>query len=152
VKPHDEDAPRDEATEVIERPVITPPDTYVSLTAAAPPSDLRCGRDRIVTLLGDDHGLDEPAVEALTQPCLTLSPGATTTVTVRFVQDGKPARPSGTLRLEPTRGRLERTRFELDGERESVEVGYKAPDETVRVSVRAFLDGFGRGKLHLHLE
>ena len=36
MKPNDEDAPRDEATEVIERPVITPPDTYVSLTAAAP--------------------------------------------------------------------------------------------------------------------
>jgi hypothetical protein len=49
------------------------------------------------------------------------------------------------------RGRLERIEIELDGKQDVVTVGYDAPDETIRVSVRAFLEGYARGKLHLHL-
>lgn len=54
--------------------------------------------------------------------------------------------------LRTTRGKLSWTRRELDGKNDRVEVDYTAPDETIRVSVRAYLEGFHRGKVHLHLE
>ena len=69
-----------------------------------------------------------------------------------FFDNNEKAKPKGMLRLETNRGKISPTRIELDGSKHEVTIEYTAPDETIRVSIRAFLDGFARGKVHLHLE
>jgi hypothetical protein len=61
-------------------------------------------------------------------------------------------RPKGDLRLTTDRGKLATTLVKLDGKQEKVTVELTTPDETIKISVRAFLDGYARGKAHLHLQ
>ena len=81
-----------------------------------------------------------------------MPPGNTCELNIQFYEDGERVKPTGTLLLQAKRGKLSPTRYELDGTKDEVCITYKAPDETIRVSIRAYLEEFYRGKIHLHLE
>lgn len=133
-------------------PTIERPARYIALeTEAAPSDEHACGERRLRAFLGRrDVAADLAA--AVTQRCYRLEAGGSCRITVKFIDDGKEVRPKGTLVFVPERGKLKPLRVELDGKKGEVTAEYTAPDETIKVSVRAFLDGFVRGKLHLHLE
>ena len=89
---------------------------------------------------------------AFTQTCYEFDAGTTVALTASFLENGKPVSPEGELVLESPRGKLRPKRIPLDGKTSKVTVDYTAPDETIKVSVRGFLRGYARGKVHLHLE
>jgi len=91
------------------------------------------------------------AAGVLAFPCYDVAAASTVDVRISFHHQAAPARPKGELRLTTDRGKLAPSHLLLDGERECVDVQYTAPDETIKVSLRAFLDGYTRGKAHLHL-
>jgi hypothetical protein len=125
---------------------------YVLVDPGIPPSEHhRCGDARLGAVLAE-HRLTAEERVRLTESCHDAKPGSEHTLTVSFRHRGEPVKPKGLLRLATTRGKLTPVRVELDGRQEHVKVRYAAPDETVKVTVRAFLDGFRRGKIHLHLE
>jgi hypothetical protein len=127
--------------------MLAVPERYVRLSIDAPPYEPRCGRRALERAL---RGRATPELaEVFTQPCFRLAPGAHCEIHVRFAGGGEA--PRGNLRLTVDRGRLERSEIELDGSQDELAIGYDAPDETIRISVRAFLDGHARGKAHLHL-
>ena len=138
----------------IDRSTIPPPPhDYVSLAAQAEPSRAyRCGAQLAKAI---SHGRDLPPeqIERFAFPCYDVASGSTVSITISFHgAGGKMHRPKGELRLKTDRGKLSATRFTLDGKHDKVAVQLTVPDETIKVSLRAFLDGFGRGKVHLHLQ
>ncbi len=96
--------------------------------------------------------LTAPEQSRLTGTCHDSAPGGTVTLTVSFIRNGKPDRPKGELRLTTNRGKLSPSRLMLDGSTDHVTARFTAPDETIKVSIRAYLEGFQRGKIHLHLD
>ena len=80
-----------------------------------------------------------------------VKPGETCTLNIRFIANGEYSQPTGTLIIETTRGILSKQRVELDGKQDKVTVEYTAPNETIKVSIRAYLDDFTRGKIRLQL-
>jgi hypothetical protein len=111
----------------------------------------QCGDARLAAIAGHEElTADERA--RLTEACYEDAPGAQYALAIQFYRRGRAVQPKGHLQLTANRGKLSPTRVELDGRKERVEVQYTAPDETVQVSIRAFLPGFRRGKVHLHLE
>jgi hypothetical protein len=128
--------------------MIVVPDRYLRVEIDAERYEPACGRGPLERLLGADAG---DLAEVFAQPCYRLAPGASCEIRVRAAGEHAESMPEGRLRLAVDRGRLERTEVELDGSQEMVAVGYTAPEETIRVSIRAFLDGHARGKAHLHL-
>ena len=124
----------------------------IELRAAAPESPHhRCGRDRLRLAPPAMRALAE-AMPTLVEQCYAVPAGETITLKLTFHRGAERTRPHGTLVLQPQRGKVRPSRIELQGTEDEIEVQYTAPDETIRVSVRAFLPGFLRGKLHLHLE
>jgi hypothetical protein len=111
----------------------------------------KCGDQRVRGAFRG-HKLTNEMVVAFSQRCYDLKAGAKTKLTIGFLENNEKTTPKGTLVLEPTRGKVSPSRIELDGKKSEVTVEYTAPDETIRVSIRAFLVGFARGKVHLHLE
>lgn len=110
-----------------------------------------CGERRVRSMF-PGHKISREIATAVTQRCYDLKAGAKTKLTIAFFEDKEKASPKGTLVIEPNRGKVSPSRIELDGSKHEVTVEYTAPDETIRVSVRAFIAGFARGKVHLHLE
>lgn len=110
-----------------------------------------CGERRVRNVL-NRRDLGPDIVAALTQRCYEFEPGARTRLRIEFVDGKERVHPAGMLELSAERGKLSKTRLELTGKEKEVVVDYLAPDETIKVSIRAFLDGFARGKIHLHLE
>ena len=123
------------------RPLPALPPDYLTLDINAPRSaTYKCGAQ-----FADD-------AQRWSFPDYDVAPGATVPITISFHgKDGSARRPKGDLRLTTTRGKLSATRLKLDGKADKVTVQYAAPDETIKVSLRAFLDGYSRGKAHLHL-
>lgn len=110
-----------------------------------------CGEQRIRSMFPEQK-ISREVATAITQRCYELQAGGKTKLKISFRDSNEKASPKGTLVLEPDRGKISPSRIELDGKKHEVTVEYTAPDETIRVSVRAFLEGFARGKVHLHLE
>lgn len=111
----------------------------------------RCG-ERSVRMMFGEQKVSREIATAVTQRCYDLKPGAKTKLKIAFFEKDNKASPKGTLVIEPDRGKVSPSRIELDGKKQDVTVEYTAPDETIRVSIRAYLEGFARGKIHLHLE
>jgi len=131
------------------RDMMVVPAKYLRLEVEADPYEPPCGRGALERALGPD---DAAALgDVFTQPCYRLAPGAHCEIRIRARGNEARGLPAGTLRVAADRGRLERTEIALDSSQDAVTVGYDAPDETIRVSVRAFLEGHSRGKAHLHL-
>lgn len=134
------------------RPMLVVPKRRVELSVDARESEHHsCGINRARRVLGD-HKLPREDVLIATQRCYALDPGGETKLRLDFMDGDEKVKPEGTLVIQPKRGKVSATRIELDGSKDHVEVGYTAPDETIQVSIRAFLAGFRRGKVHLHLE
>jgi hypothetical protein len=128
------------------------PPNYLVLNVEAPASTLyQCGADFVQGLA---HGRKVPKeqLERWKFKCHDVAPGATVPLKISFLAEGKPLRPKGELHVTTTRGKLSPSRVTLDGKHDHITVRYTAPDETIKVSLRAFLDGYARGKAHLHLE
>jgi hypothetical protein len=131
---------------------IVAPERTISLTADTKESDRHeCGAERVRGVFPGKKIPRELAV-AMTQRCYVLPAGGKTKLKVAFFEGTEKASPKGTLVIEPKRGKVSPSRIELDGSKHEIVVDYTAPDETVRVSVRAMMPGFARGKVHLHLE
>jgi hypothetical protein len=128
-----------------------PPNEVVLNVDAPASAAYTCGS---LFVQGLAHGRDVPReqLERRNFPCHDVAPGATVALKISFLGEGKPLRPKGELHLTTTRGKLSPARVTLDGKHDHVTVRYTAPDETIKVSLRAFLDGYARGKAHLHLE
>jgi hypothetical protein len=133
-------------TEIRTRPRV------VALSADAPESDHHTCAERRMKATFPDRQVPREVALAVTQRCYLLPAGGRTKLHISFMDGKERLRPKGTLVVEPKRGKVSPSRIELDGSTDHVEIDYTAPDETIRVSVRAFLAGFGRGKIHLHLE
>ena len=141
-------------TKTFEEPEFKPtlPKRQVVLSVDAKESDHhRCGEHRVRTVFAGQK-VSREIVTALTQRCYVLRAGGKTKLKISFLENNEKASPKGTLLLETSRGKVSPSRIELDGKHHEVTVEYTAPDETVRVSVRAFIAGFTRAKAHLHLE
>jgi hypothetical protein len=140
--------PRD----VVKKPMVNMPHSYIVLEVGGQRSSSHhCGTQFAKAVA---RGRDLPAdeVERLAFGDYDISPGSTVTITISFHGEGKMHRPKGDLRLTTDRGKLSTTRVKLDGKQEKVTVELATPDETIKTSVRAFLDGYARGKAHLHLQ
>lgn len=111
----------------------------------------KCGEDRLRPHI-KMYKLKPEEVLLLTHACYELKAGSAVPLTVSFVKDGKPAKPKGVLRLTTDRGKLVPTTIELNGTQSRVSAELVTPDETIKLSVRAFVEGFRRGKVHLHLD
>ncbi|MFX0197877.1 MAG: hypothetical protein ACFFCW_17280 [Candidatus Hodarchaeota archaeon] len=134
------------------QPVLTMPENHIAITADTKERRRHaCGEVRLGQFFGREK-IDKHFRNVLTQPCYEMEAGGQCTLTLSFYRGKKLHKPKGHLHLETNRGKLKPVGFELDGKKEKVKVQYSAPDETIRVSVRAFLKGFHRGKIHLHLE
>ncbi len=130
---------------------INVPPEYITIVADAKPSAYYAEGTQFLKALA--HGRDLPAeyFAPLGFPCYDAAPGSTITLTITFHNKDKKHRPKGLLRLRTDRGKLSDTFVKLDGKHEQIKIQYTAPDETIKVSIRAFLDGHGRGKAHFHL-
>lgn len=130
----------------------TMPPRHVAITTDAKESSIHaCGAKRVRAMFGG-HKVSHEIATTITQRCYDMKAGAKTKLKIAFFEGNEKASPKGTLVLEPNRGKISPSRIELDGKKSEVTVEYTAPDETIRVSIRAFLEGFARGKVHLHLE
>jgi hypothetical protein len=129
--------------------MIVVPMTYLRLEVDANLYEPPCGRGAFQRALGSDGAV--AFGDVFTQPCYRLAPGAHREISIRARSNETGALPTGMLRVAVDRGRLERTEIALDGTQDAVTFGYDAPDETIRVSVRVFLEGHSRGKAQLHL-
>lgn len=130
----------------------TMPPRHLAITMDAKESEFHaCGTQRVRAMFGK-HRVPHEVIKAITQRCYDLKAGAKTKLRIAFFENNEKAAPKGTLVLAPDRGKVTPTRIELDGKKHEITVEYTAPDETIRVSIRAFLEGFARGKVHLHLE
>ena len=137
---------------VLSYAVLQTAKNVVAIDPGLPPSDRnRCGEMRLGGLF-EDLKLKSDQRTRITESCYDVKPSSAINLTISFYEGHRVASPKGVLQLKATRGKLEPTRLELDGKQEKVRVKYTAPDETVKVSIRALLDGFRRGKIHLHLE
>jgi hypothetical protein len=125
------------------------PTDYITIEAEAQPSKhYACGTEFIKALAhGRDLAPDHFA--PLGFSCYDVAPATSLTLTISF--KSKERLPKGLLRLRTDRGKLSDSFIQLDGKRKQIEIQYTAPDETIKVSIRAFLDGYGRGKAHFHL-
>lgn len=99
----------------------------------------------------DKAAATEAVIGAVSYNTYEAKPGEKCALVVRFIEDGKGIKPNGTLILKAKRGKLSKQEVVLNGRTDSVKVEYTAPDETIRVSIRAFLDHFTRGKICLQL-
>ncbi len=134
------------------QPVLTMPESHIVITADTKERRRHvCGDIRLGQFFGKAK-IDKYFRNVLTQPCYETEAGGQCTLTLSFYRGKKLHKPKGHLHLETNRGKLQPVRFELDGKKTKVQAQYSAPDETIRVSIRAFLEGFHRGKIHLHLE
>lgn len=134
------------------REIVAPPHSLMLSLVDGKESDRhRCGEQRVRAAFPGKKVPRELAA-LMTQRCYVLPAGARTKLRVAFLDGKEKASPKGSLVLEVDRGKISPSRIELDGSKNDVVVEYTAPDETIRVSVRAFLAGFARGKVHLHLE
>ncbi len=128
------------------------PDDYILIVPSATESKYHaCGEMRLRRFAGSEK-IKKATKRVVTEHCYDLEPGGECELKINFYQGRKKVKPKGMLLLQTKRGKLSPTRYELDGSRDKVVVKYKAPDETIKVSIRAYLDGFHRGKIHLHLE
>lgn len=111
-----------------------------------------CGDDRLPESVIGKRKIKAEERHRITEFCYEVEPGSECALTVSFYRDDRPVKAKGLLRLTTNRGKLSPTRVELTGNKDKVKVNFKAPDETIKISIRAFLGGFHRGKIHLHLE
>lgn len=128
------------------------PDRYILMNPDVELSSRHtCGASKMERMGIAKHSLKQ-AEGISAECCYEMAPGASCTVKISFHSPKSKIKPKGELLLEAKRGKLSPSRVELDGKKESIEVKYQAPDETVKVSLRAYVEGFYRGKVHLHLE
>ena len=133
-------------------PQLVAPERTISLEIDAKESDHHnCGVQRVRSMFPGKKVPRELAV-AMTQRCYVLGAGKKTKLKIAFHEGKEQVAPKGTLVIQPDRGKVSPGRIELDGSKREIVVDYTAPDETIRVSVRAMMPGFARGKIHLHLE
>ena len=129
---------------------------YINIEPSPPAersTHFACGEQRLRARV-DDAEITDETINVLTHHCYELPAGATCELTIEFFEDGQPTFPEGELRLSTERGKLSQQFIELTGHEDKVEdkvmVTYKAPDETIKNSIRAYFPGFTRGKIHLH--
>lgn len=134
------------------QPTLPMPEKYVAITTTTRESKrYKCGDVKLRQFYGEAK-VTNYVRNVITQPCYEIEAGGQCTLAISFYHGKKLCKPKGHLYLKTNRGKLQPVRFELDGKKTKVQAQYSAPDETIKVSIRAFLEGFHRGKIHLHLE
>jgi hypothetical protein len=111
----------------------------------------KCGEDRLRDYI-PVYKLSPEEVAVLTHSCYQVKAGSKVALTISFLKDGKAVKPKGTLLLTTERGKLSNSVIELDGTVSQVNSELATPDETIKITVKAILDSFRRGKVHLHLK
>jgi hypothetical protein len=99
----------------------------------------------------EEEKVSKRILKAVSHECFEIKPTATCKLTIRFVKNGKPTMPKGTLMVDTERGKLSKQIIELQGKKSIVNLSYTAPDETIKNTIRAKMEGFSRGKIHLHI-
>lgn len=129
---------------------ISVPDQVVTLELVSGTEiDHSCG-DRRLRAFANSAKLKPKARRTLTERCYLVPPGATVELEVGLRSNRGSNKVTGPIYIEANRGKLSSTRVEVKSAK-PVRVEFTAPDETVKISIRAFADGFHRGKVHLHL-
>lgn len=125
--------------------------SYVTIEPAAEISRYATCGARAMEHLPGIGALDGDERARLSWRCYDAPAGARVKLVIAFVRNGRPEKPTGLLELMTTRGKLSPLRLDLQGDRDRIEIDYHAPDETIKVSIRARLKGYQRAKIHLHL-
>lgn len=136
----------------VDEPAPTMPPRFVVLTVDAKESSRSTSGAARVRAMFHGHKVPPDLLTIITQRSYEVPAGGKAKLRIAFVDNGEKAAPKGTLVIEAARGKLSPSRIELDGKKHEVTVDYVAPDETIRVSIRASLQGYVRGKVHLYLE
>lgn len=137
---------------VTSQPKLSMPDKYILISAVAKQRKIQADEARRLSSFLDVSEIQPIGKDVLKGSHYEMGPGETCELKIDFYQDGQKVKPKGMLLLQAKRGKLSPTRYELDGTKDSVFVRFSAPDETIRISVRALLEEFYRGKIHIHLD